>query len=103
MAITPAPPRGFEYAPSRESTDVVTIDDRRGLFIGGEWVEPRSGTWTTTLNPATGTALAEVAEAGDDDVDLAVAAAREAFVSWRDVPGRERAKVLYRIARQLQE
>jgi aldehyde dehydrogenase (NAD+) len=104
MAVTPAAAaRGFEYAASRESTDIVRIADRYGLWVGGRWVEPRSGTWFPSVNPATGDELAEVADAGDEDVDLAVAAAREAFESWQGVPGRDRAKVLYRVARQLQE
>ncbi|HYT30806.1 MAG TPA: aldehyde dehydrogenase family protein, partial [Actinomycetota bacterium] len=75
-----------------------------GLFIGGEFVEPRSGTWFDTISPSTEERLAEVAEAGPQDVDLAVRAAGDAWESgWRDLPGRERAKYLYRIARALQE
>ena len=95
---------GFAYAPSRESADLVTIRPSYGLFIGGQEVEARSGRSRTTVNPATEEPLAEVAEAAAEDVDLAVAAARRAYEQhWRDLPGRERAKVLYRIARQLQE
>ena len=102
-------PRGdtgmtWGYAPAPEGRDVVTIRDRYGLFIGGEFVEPRSGTWFDTISPSTEDRLAEVAEAGPQDVDLAVRAAGEAWESgWRDLPGRERAKYLYRIARALQE
>ena len=95
---------GFPYAASREGTDIVTIRPRYGLFIGGEEVEARSGRSFATVNPATEEPLAEVAEAGPEDVDRAVAAAREGYERhWRDLPGRERAKVLYRVARQLQE
>ena len=57
-----------------------------------------------TIDPSTEEVLAEVPEAGPEDVELAVAAARDAFESrWRDLPGKERAKYLYRIARALQE
>ena len=56
-----------------------------------------------TINPATEEPLAEVAEAGAEDVALAVEAARDASDGWRELPGSERAKYLYRIARQLQE
>ncbi len=67
-------------------------------------MEPASDRWFATISPATEDTLAEVAEAGDEDVERAVAAAREAFEQrWRDIPGAERAKYLYRIARQLQE
>jgi aldehyde dehydrogenase (NAD+) len=92
------------YAPAPESTDVVSIRDRYGLFVGGRFVEPRSGAWFETISPATEEPLATVAEAGPEDVDLAVAEARTAWERyWRDLPGRERAKYLYRVARQLQE
>jgi aldehyde dehydrogenase (NAD+) len=94
----------WEYAPAPESTDIVRIEDRYGLFVNGTFVEPKSGRYFPTINPATEDVLAEVAEAGDEDVDVAVAAARRAYEgSWRALPGSERAKYLFRIARQLQE
>jgi aldehyde dehydrogenase (NAD+) len=94
----------WEYAPAPESTDIVRLDDSYGLFIGGEFVEPKSGKRFTTINPATEEPLAEVAEAGPEDVALAVEAARAASErEWRDLTGAARAKYLYRIARQLQE
>jgi aldehyde dehydrogenase (NAD+) len=67
-------------------------------------VEPKSGKRFVTINPATEEPLALVAEAGPEDVALAVEAARDASQhGWRELPGAERAKYLYRIARQLQE
>jgi aldehyde dehydrogenase (NAD+) len=94
----------WEYAPAPESREVVTIKPRYGLFIGGDFVEPRSGRFFATINPANEETLAEVAEAGAEDVDLAVKAAREAYdQQWRDLPGKDRAKYIYRIARALQE
>ena len=96
--------RAWDYAPAPESKDIVRFQDRYGLFIGGEFVEPRSGSWFTTIDPSTEESLAEVAEAGPEDIEMAVAAARDAFdAGWRDLPGAERAKYLYRIARALQE
>jgi aldehyde dehydrogenase (NAD+) len=100
---TPAIP-AWEYADAPESKDVVRLQNRYGLFIGGEFVEPKSGKYMATIDPSTEEVLAEVPEAGPEDVDLAVAAARDAFDSqWRNMPGKERAKYLYRIARGLQE
>jgi aldehyde dehydrogenase (NAD+) len=94
----------WEYADAPESTEIVHLRDRYGLFIGGEFVEPKSGTWFETIDPSNEQPLAQVAEAGPEDVDLAVGAARDAYETrWRDLPGSERAKYLYRIARQIQE
>ena len=94
----------WEYAPAPESRDIVQLKGRYGLFVGGREVAPRSGTWFTTLDPATEEPLAEVARAGLEDVDQAVTSARRAFRrEWGERPGRERAKYLFRIARILQE
>ncbi|MGY6501347.1 MAG: aldehyde dehydrogenase family protein [Acidimicrobiales bacterium] len=102
---TPATPAPFdlEYAAAPESSSIVSIADSYRLFIGGEWVEPRDGAHFTTTNPATEEPLAQIAEAGEADVDAAVTAARSAFETWSAWSGRDRAKVLYRIARLVQE
>src|SRR6266545_664377 len=72
-------PSAFEYAPAPESRDVVQLEKRYGLFIGGEFVEPRSEEFHPSISPATEEPLAEVAYADAEDVALAVTAAREAF------------------------
>jgi aldehyde dehydrogenase (NAD+) len=97
-------PSAFEYAPAPESREVVSLEERYGLFIGGEWVETRSGEYQPSISPATEEPLAEVAYAGAEDVALAVDAARDAFENgWSGLAASERAKYLYRIARILQE
>jgi len=97
-------PSGFDYAPAPESRDVVRLEKRYGLFIGGEFVEPRSGEFHPSVSPATEEPLAEVAYAGPEDVSLAVSAARGAFENgWSEIAPSERAKYLFRIARILQE
>ncbi len=93
----------WEYVPAPESTEIVFVRDRAGLFIDGRFVEPKSGRWFATINPATEEPLAEVAEADDEDVAIAVDAAREAAPAWAALSGAERAKYLFRIARELQE
>ncbi|TMK81853.1 MAG: aldehyde dehydrogenase family protein [Actinobacteria bacterium] len=101
-AVTATVP--WEYAAAPESKEIVRIQDRYGLFIEGRFVDPLSGRTFETINPATEETLSVVSEAGPEDVDLAVRAAEKAWESsWRDLPGRERAKYLYRIARSLQE
>jgi acyl-CoA reductase-like NAD-dependent aldehyde dehydrogenase len=97
-------PLEIEYATSRESTDIVHLDAAYGLFIDGQMVAAQSGRSFTSANPATEEPLADIAEAGPEDVDRAVGAARRAYEDgWRDLPGKERAKYLFRIARHLQE
>jgi aldehyde dehydrogenase (NAD+) len=99
----PASPGSWEYAPAPESREIVSFAERYGLFIGGEEVAPRSRAWFPTVSPATEEPLAEVAQAGAKDVGLAVAAARAGFEAWSSWKPSERAKVLFRIARILQE
>jgi aldehyde dehydrogenase (NAD+) len=97
-------PSAFEYASAPESRELVRLEERYGLFIGGEFVEPRSGEFHPSVNPATEEPLAGVAYGGPEDVDLAVQAARDAFENgWSGLPPGERAKYLFRIARILQE
>ena len=94
----------FDYAPAPESRAIVDLKASYGLFIGGEFVDPTDGSQFKTVSPATEEVLAEVAEAGPQDVDRAVAAARRAYDKvWSKLPARERGKYLYRIARILQE
>ncbi|SCG42876.1 aldehyde dehydrogenase family protein [Micromonospora inositola] len=94
----------FEYAPAPESRSVVDLKASYGLFINGEFVDPTDGGSFKSINPASEEVLAEVAEAGSQDVDRAVRAAREAYDKvWGPMPGRDRAKYLFRIARIIQE
>jgi aldehyde dehydrogenase (NAD+) len=95
-------PSEWTYAPAPESRDVVQLQERYGHFVGGEWLEP-SDTYPT-ISPATEEVLAEVGQATPEEVDLAVKAARAAYENgWSSLPGSERAKYLFRIARILQE
>jgi len=94
----------FEYAPAPESRSVVSIAPSYGLFIAGEFTDPLSGKGFKTINPATEEVLSEVSEAGAQDVNRAVAAARRAYDDvWSTMSGADRGKYLYRIARLLQE
>ncbi|CAL9472764.1 aldehyde dehydrogenase family protein [Streptomyces sp. enrichment culture] len=93
----------FEYAPAPESRSVVDIAPSYGLFIDGEFTEAADGKVFKSVSPSTEEVLSEVAQAGTEDVDRAVKAARKAFEKWSALPGSERAKYLFRIARIIQE
>ena len=73
---------------------------RADLYIGGEWGPAAAGRRFAVENPATEEVLAEVAEAGPEDVDRAVAAARTCFESdaWRGLDPRARGRMLWRAA-----
>jgi len=94
----------WSYAPAPEAHDYIRLQKRYQLFIGGKFVAPRSGKYFDSINPATEEKLAEIAQANARDVDLAVKSARRAYKNvWSKMPGRERGKFLYRIARLIQE
>jgi len=95
-------PSSWEYAPAPEARDLVQLRDRYGLFIGGDWMEPKE--IYETIDPSTEEPLAQVGQATPEEIDLAVQAAREAFENgWSTISPTERAKYLFRIARILQE
>ncbi|WP_414935774.1 aldehyde dehydrogenase family protein [Amycolatopsis sp. cmx-11-51] len=93
----------FEYAPAPESRDLANLKPHYRPFVNGEFVDG-SGEPLKTINPATEEVLAEVGTASVSDVDKAVKAARKAYTGvWSKMPGSERAKYLFRIARLIQE
>jgi aldehyde dehydrogenase (NAD+) len=95
-------PAGWEYATAPESREIVSLRERYGHFVGGKWLEPAET--YTTIDPASEEPLAEVGQATEEEVQLAVRTAQEAFENgWSALPGSERAKYLFRIARILQE
>lgn len=75
------------------------------LFIDGKWVDSLSGKTFESLNPATDEVNAVVAEAGPEDVDLAVKAARRAFESgpWAEMAPGDRGRLLNKVAQALWE
>lgn len=94
----------FSYAPAPESISHVSIKEQYDLYINGRWVKPKSGKYFNTISPSTEKVLARVAEANAEDVDLAVKAANNAYNKvWKNMPGSERAKYIFRIARLIQE
>lgn len=98
----------MEYGPAPEAPDAVKawLDEHNrkfGLFINNEWVMPKGAKFYSSINPANGELLAETTQAGQKEVDAAVAAARSAFGTWSKTPGVVRARYLYAIARNLQK
>jgi len=93
----------FEFSPAPESTGHIQLKKQYDLFINGKWTKPKSGKYFKTINPANEKLIAEVAEAGEADVNMAVSAAEKAFKGWSSLSGKERGKYLFRLARLIQE
>ncbi len=92
----------WQYDPAPESAD-PKLKPRYDLFIGGKFVAPKSGKYFESINPASEAVLAEIALANQADVDAAYQSAQKAFGPWSRLPGSERGKYLYRIARLIQD
>ncbi|MGO8749928.1 MAG: aldehyde dehydrogenase family protein [Thermoguttaceae bacterium] len=83
----------------RETCPVPEVRQTR-MLIGGRWCNSANGKTFSTINPATEEVIAEVAEGDEEDIDRAVAAARDAFESgpWPKMDARDRGKLLNRLA-----
>lgn len=94
----------WDYSPAPESTAHVQIMNKYDLFINGKFIPPHAKKYFKTINPANLKTLATVAYANPKDVDKAVLAANNAYHKvWKNLPGTERAKYIFRIARMIQE
>ena len=98
----------MDYGPAPESASAVKawLDEhgrKFGLFINNEWVQPEDTKTYPSIDPSSGETLAETAQAGQKEVDAAVAAARAAFDGWSKTPGVVRARYMYAIARNIQK
>jgi aldehyde dehydrogenase (NAD+) len=75
-----------------------------GLFINNDFVKAKSGKTFDAINPATSKAICPVQEASDEDVDIAVSAARTAFDGeWAELTPAERGKLLVKFAELIEE
>src|SRR6478672_688463 len=93
----------WEYSPAPESSAIADIKDRYLPFIDGTFKEG-NGEDRDTINPGTAKRLSTVSTVNDADIDRAVNAARQAYENvWSDMPGAERGKFLFRIARGIAE
>jgi len=93
----------WSYDEAPESTDHVQIKKQYDLYIDGKFTKPIKGKYFASYSPSDNKEIAKVAEATQEDVDKAVKAANRAFKSWSELPGKERGKYIFRIARLIQE
>jgi aldehyde dehydrogenase (NAD+) len=98
----------MDYGPAPESPAAAKawLDEhgrKFGLFINNQWVTPKDAKYFPSHDPSNGELLGETVQAGQKEVDAAVAAARAAFESWSKTPGVVRARYMYAIARNVQK
>ena len=94
----------WDFSPSIESLDNLSIKKEYQLFINGQFQKPLSKKYFSSINPSNEQQLSRIAKAEYKDVDIAVNSARSAFNGhWGKISGKERAKYIYRIARIIQE
>ena len=93
----------WKYSEAPESTSHIQVQKKYDLYIDGQFTKPVKGKYFDTINPANDEKISSVAEATNEDIDLAVKAARKAFNGWSKLSGKERGKYIFRIARLIQE
>src|SRR5881227_306461 len=92
----------FESGQRRRESMSVTVTSYKNL-VGGEWVDSTAGETMEVVNPATGEAIAEVPRGTGEDVERAVAAAKQALPEWLETTPGERAELLLKLADLIDE
>ena len=93
----------WEYSESIESEKIVNIEKKYGHFIDGKFVTPKSKQYIDTISPSTEKILSSISIGNQQDVDYAVASAKEGLKKWSKTNPSERAKYLFKLARLIQE
>ena len=93
----------WEYSESIESEKIVSIEKKYGNFIDGKFVTPKSKQYIDTISPSTEKILSSISIGNQQDVDYAVASAKEGLKKWSKTDPSERAKYLFKLARLIQE
>lgn len=86
------------YVKPGDPDSVVSVKPRYENFIGGRWVAPLSGEYTTNLSPATGQSFTQVPRSSAQDIELALDAAHAAKDAWGETSTTERARLLNKVA-----
>src|SRR5262245_29985195 len=98
VRVSPAPSRPSRFQARARLASVATAARTFQNFIGGEWVDAAGGETFESLSPATGETIGVFPRSGPEDVDRAVAAAKDAYANWRLVPAPKRGEIVFRFA-----
>jgi aldehyde dehydrogenase len=88
-------------APGRPDS-LVSVQDRYGNYIGGEFVPPSKGVYFENISPVTGRSFTEIPRSTAEDVELALDAAHGAKGAWGRTSPAERANILNKIADRIE-
>ena len=95
--------KNWEYAESIESTSIVNIEKKYGIFFDGKFQTANSKKFIKTVSPSTEELLSSVTVGNKNDINDAVESAKEGLKIWSKFSGTERAKYLFKLARLIQE
>src|SRR6476646_4634780 len=90
------------YAPPGSPDSLVSVLDRYGHFIGGNWVDPKKGLWFENISPVNGKPFCEVARGTAEDIEAALDAAHASPPAWGRTSLGERSLILNRIADRIE-
>jgi aldehyde dehydrogenase len=90
------------YAAPGRPDSLVSVQERYGNFIGGEWVPPAKGAYFENISPVTGRWFTEIARSTAEDVELALDAAHGAKRAWGQTSTTERANLLNKVADRME-
>jgi aldehyde dehydrogenase len=90
------------YLAPGQSDSVVSVQDRYGNFIGGEFVPPSKGGYFENPSPVNGKTFTEIARSTGEDIELALDAAHGAKHSWGRTSAAERSVILNKIADRIE-
>ena len=93
----------WDYAESIESSAIVNIEKKYGIFLDGEFQTANSKKFLKTISPSTEEVLSSITVGNKNDIDSAVDSAKNGLKIWSKLTGTERAKYLFKLARLIQE
>lgn len=91
------------YANPGQADAVITFKSQYGNYIGGEWIEPRSGQWLDNVSPVNGQVFCQIPRSNEADINLALDAAHKAAPAWGQTAVAERSNMLLRIADRMEQ
>src|SRR5687767_8763990 len=88
---------------AKKSYDIPKFKEQYENYIGGEWTAPKSGEYFDCISPVDGKSFTKIARSNEQDIEAAIDAAHEAFVTWGKTSATERSNILLKIADRMEQ